>query len=162
MQLSDLSPYKIVAQLALLGLAVVGVLTLFMSWSARGQQIASLQEWQRGVVQVTTLATVEPDAKGVRKTLDPAAVPAAIAGLKRTSDSCLGASAERDRLVAESKLRADNADAALASYQAVLQGEYSSAEKRIKALEGVKAAPTPQLACQAIGVDSKAAWEGWK
>lgn len=162
MQLSDLSPYKLAAQLAGIAIAAAAILTLFMSWSARGQQIASLEDWQRTVVNATTAATVEPDAKGVRKTLAPDQVPAAIAGLKRTNDSCLAASAERDRLTQEARTRADNADKALAAFQAVMQGEYSSAEKRIKALEGVKAAPTPELACQAVGVDSKAAWEGWK
>ena len=162
MRLDDLSPYKLAIQLAGVAIAVAALVALIMSWSARGQQIAALEGWQRTVVQATTAATVEPDAKNVRKTLDPSQVPAAIAGLKRTSDSCLAASAERDRLTQEAKARADNADKALAAFQAVMQGEYSSAEKRIKALEGVKAAPTPELACQAIGVDSKAAWEGWK
>lgn len=160
--LSSLSPYKLAAQLAGVAIAVAALVALIMSWSARGQQIASLEDWQRSVVQATTAATVEPDAKGVRKTLAPNQVAAAIASLKRSSDSCLAASAERDRITQDARTRADNADKALAAFQAVMQGEYSSAEKRIKALEGVRAAPTPELACQAIGTDSKAAWEGWR
>ncbi len=89
-------------------------------------------------------------------------MPSAIAGLKRTADSCLAASGERDRRAGEQKKRADAADLALANVQAIMRGEYSSAQKRIEALQRVKAAPTPDLQCQAIGTDSKAAWEGWK
>jgi hypothetical protein len=40
--------------------------------------------------------------------------------------------------------------------------EYESSSKRIEALAKAKAAPTPELQCQAVGADSKAAWEGWK
>lgn len=162
MEIPNLSPYKLALQV--IGVAVIACLaiTLFMSWSARGQQIASLERWQNTVVQVTTQATVEADAKGVRKTLDPDNVPAAIASLKRSYDSCQTASLERSRLAEDAKKRADNADAALANFRAVLNGEYSSAQKRIDALAAVKAAPTPELQCQAVADDSKAAWEGWK
>lgn len=155
-------PYKLAGQLVAVAIAVAALVALVMSWSARGQQIESFKSWQGTVVQAATLATVEPDSKGARKTLDPTHVPAAIAGLKRSVDSCLAASAERDRIVADAKLRADRADQALANYQVVLQGEFSSAEKRIKALQSVKSKPTPELQCQAIGADSKAAWEGWR
>lgn len=158
----QLNPYKLVAQIVAAGVAVAMVLSLFMSWSARGQQIAALQRQLGTIVQATTYATVEPDAKGMRKTLDPDVVPAAIAGLKRSFDSCQVASVQRTRETDEAKQRADNADKALAAFQTVLQGEYSSAQARIKALEQVKAQPTPQLQCQSVGVDSKAAWEGWK
>lgn len=162
MNLSSFSPYRLVAQVVGVALVVCAVLTLFMSWSARGQQIASLERWQNTVVQATTAATVEPNAKGVRKTLDPDNVPAAIAGLKRSWDSCQAASEQRSKLAEEAKLRADNADAALANFRTVLNGEYSSAAKRIEALTKAKAAPTPELQCQAVAADSKAAWEGWK
>lgn len=159
---SKLSPYKLAVQVLGVALVVCAVLTLFMSWSARGQQIASLERWQNTVVQATTAATVEPNAKGVRKTLDPDNVPAAIAGLKRSWDSCQAASAQRSTEAEQAKKRADNADAALAKFQVVLDGEYSSVSKRIAALAAAKAAPTPELQCQAVAADSKAAWEGWK
>lgn len=158
----NLSPYKIAAQIALGAIALAALVALVMSWSSRGQRIEALEDWQVSVVQATTVATVQPDSKGQRKLLLPNQVPAAIAALNRTADSCLAASAERDRIVRESKARADAADLALANVQAIMQGEFSSAEKRIKALEAVKAQPTPELQCQQIGVDSKAAWEGWK
>lgn len=156
------SPYLLAAKLAGIGLVVGALFLLVMSWQSRGQEIERLTDWRDSIVQVTTAATVEPDAKGVRKALKPEQVAAAISALKRTSDSCLAASAERDRITADAKARADVADAALANVQTIMRGEYSSAEKRIKALESVKAAPTPELQCQAVGVDSKAAWEGWK
>lgn len=162
MTLPNLSPYKLAVQIAAGAIALAALVALVMSWSARGQRIEALEGWQATVVQATTLATVEPNAKGQRKTLKPEQIAAAIAGLKRTADSCLAASAERDRIVRDAKARADAADMALANVQVILQGEFSSAEKRIKALEAVKAQPTPELQCQAIGVDSKAAWEGWK
>ncbi len=149
-------------KIAGIALAVAAFIALVFSWSARGQDIARLTEWQSSVVNVTTAATVEPDAKGKRKMLAPDQVTAAISALKRSNDSCQAVSEERDRMTADAVRRADNADAALAAFQVALKGEYSSAEKRIKALESVKAAPTPALQCQAIGADSKAAWEGWK
>ncbi len=162
MTFPNLSPYKLAVQIAAGAIALAALVALAVSWSARGQRIEALEGWQGTVVQATTLATVEPNAKGARKTLKPEQVPAAIAGLKRTADSCLAASAERDRIVRDAKARADVADLALANFQAVLRGEYSSAQKRIEALAAVKAQPTPELQCQAIGGDSKAAWEGWK
>jgi len=159
---SKLDPYIGAAKLAGIGLAVLAIVGLAFSWSVRGQEIARLTDWQNTVVLATTAATVEPDAKGVRKTLKPEQVAAAIAGLKRTSDSCLEASAERDRITSEAVTRANNADKALANVQTIMRGEYSSAAKRIQALEQVKAQPTPALSCQQVGGDSKAAWEGWK
>lgn len=162
MKLPDLSPYSLALKVGGIALGVIAILTLVMSWSSRGQTIERMTQWQDTVVQATTAATVEPDSKGRRKLLDPAAVPAAIAGLKRTSDSCLAASSERTRIAEEQRKRADAADLALANVQTIMRGEYSSAEKRIAALAAVKAAPTPQLQCQAAAADSKAAWEGWK
>lgn len=156
------APYRLAAQIAAGAIALAALVALVMSWSARGQTIESLEGWRAGIVEATTLATVEPDKKGQRKLLKPAQIAAAIAGLKRTADSCLAASAERNRIAEDAVRRANAADLALANVQTIMQGEFSSAEKRIKALEAIKAAPTPQLQCQQIGVDSKAAWEGWK
>lgn len=158
----NLSPYSLVLKIAGIAVVVAALVTLVMSWQSRGQEIVRLTEWQNTVTQATTSATVAPDAKGQRKLLKPEQVPAAISALKGTADSCLAASAERSRITEEAKLRADHADQALAAFQSVMQGEYSSAEKRIKALEAVKAEPTPELSCQRVAADSKAAWEGWK
>lgn len=157
-----LKPYLLALKLAGIACAVASIVLLAVSWSARGQQIIALESQQTTIVQAVTAATVEPDEKGRRKLLKVEQVAAAVAGLKRSVDSCLAASVERDRITADAKLRADRADLALANVQTILQGEFSSAEKRIKALQTVKAQPTPDLQCQAIGVDSKAAWEGWK
>ncbi len=146
--------------------AVVIVIAAFwilaMGYMARGEKIASLEEWQRSVILATTDATVPPGKDGKRGLLKPEQIVPAIAALKRTSDSCLAASAERDRITADAKARADAADLALANVQTVLRGEFSSAEARIKALEEVKRQPTPELSCQQSAADSKAAWEGWK
>ncbi len=160
--LPDLSPYKLIAGAVGIALALGALVTLVFSWSSRGQEIKVLSLWQETVVQAATAATVEPDSKGQRKLLTPAQVPAAIAGLKRSADSCQAASAARNKITEEAVKRANAADLALANVNVIMRGEYSSAAARIKALEAVKAAPTPELQCQAIGVDSKAAWEGWK
>jgi hypothetical protein len=147
------------------GIAVVVIAAfwiLAMGYMARGQKIESLEEWQRSVILATTDATVPADKQGKRKLLKPEQIAPAIAALKRTSDSCLAASAERDRIAADAKARADNADRALANVQTILRGEFNSAEARIRALESVKRQPTPELSCQQSAADSKAAWEGWK
>lgn len=147
---------------------VVGVIVVAVFWilavayMARGDKIKALTEWQNGVIQTVTLATVEPDSKGKRKLLKPEQINSAVAGLARTSNSCLAASAERSRLAEESKARADAADRALANVQTILRGQFQSAEARIKALESATAQPTPTLQCEAIRQDSKAAWEGWQ
>lgn len=155
-------PYKLVASIAGLAIGAAALVTLFFSWSARGQEIARLTSWQTTVVQVVTDATVEPDAKGFRKTLDPVSVPRAVVSLARSLDSCHAARVEADRVVADARARSDRADAALANANVLMSNQYESAAKRIKALAETKAAKTPDLQCQAIGQDSKAAWEGWK
>lgn len=162
MKLPDLTPYGAALKLAGMAVALAALVALVMSWSSRGQTIKRLTQWGDTVVIAATDATVQPDDKGKRKLLAPEAVPAAILALKRTSDSCAAASVERTRIADEQKKRADAADLALANVQTIMRGEYSSAEKRIAALAAVKAAPTPELQCQAVGADSKAAWEGWK
>lgn len=162
MKLPDLSPYSLALKLAGTAIVVAGLLAFVASWMSRGQTIERLSQWQDTVVIATTDATVLPDAKGNRKLLTAAQVPSAIAGLKRSVDSCQAASAERSRLTEEALKRANAADQALANVQTIMRGEYSSAQKRIEALEHVKAAPTPELQCQAVGADSQAAWEGWK
>ncbi len=161
-KIPDLSPYSLILKLVGIGLVVIALVALVMSWMARGQEIESLKQWQSSVVISTTDATVLPDSKGKRKLLDAAAVPSAIAGLKRSYDSCHGAIDNANQLAALAKTRADNADAALANQLTLFQQTYSSAEKRIEALAGRKPEATPDLQCQAVTTDSRSAWEGWK
>lgn len=161
-KIPDLSPYSLILKLAGIGLALILLITLVMSWMARGQQIDALKQWQSTVVISTTDATVLPDAKGKRKLLDPSAVPSAIAGLKRSYDAAHGAIENANAVALASKTRADTADAALANQLVLFQQSYSSAEKRITALAGRKPEATPDLQCQAVTTDSRSAWEGWK
>ncbi len=161
-KMPDLSPYSLILKLAGIGLALIMLVTLVMSWMARGQEIASLKQWQSTVVISATDATVLPDSKGKRKLLDPASVPSAIAGLKRSYDSCHGAIDAANQIALTAKQRADNADAALANQLTLFQQSYSSAEKRITALAERKPEATPDLQCQAVTTDSRSAWEGWK
>lgn len=158
----DLSPYSLIFKLAGIGLAVLALLALVMSWMARGQEIKRLGDWQNTVVISTTDATVLPDAKGKRKLLDPASVPSAIAGLKRSYDSCHDAIDAASVLAVNAKTRADNADSALANQLVIFQQSYGSAEKRITALAGRKPEATPDLQCRAVTTDSRSAWEAWK
>jgi len=162
MNLPNLSPYSLALKLAGIGLVVLLVFGFFLSWSRRGQEIVRLTAWQNAVVISATDATVQPDAKGLRKSLTAEQVPAAIAALKRSWDSCSAAAAENTRLAEEGQQRAENADKALANVQVLMKGQYESSEKRIEALAHAKAQPTPELQCQAVGADSKAAWEAWK
>lgn len=144
--------------------AIVAALlfTLVTSWMSRGQEIARLKDWQNGVVIAATDATVQPDAKGVRKTLLPVQVPSAIGALKRSLDNANVAFDSITRTAAESKLRAEEANAALANASVLFDKQYVSSQKRIDALANKKPQATPELQCQAVTADSKAAWEGWK
>ena len=161
-RLLSLDPRTWAWKAALAVVVIAAFWVLAIGYMARGQKVQALEEWRGSVVLAVTDATVEPDSKGKRALLKPEQVVPAIAALNRTADNCLAASAERDRIAAEAKQRADNADRALANVQTVLRGEFSSAEARIKALESVKRQPTPELSCQQTATDSKAAWEGWK
>lgn len=160
--LDKLNPYAAVAKVVGIGIVIIAIVSLAFSWMARGQEIASLKAWQQSVVISTTDASVTPDAKGVRKSLSVEQVPAAIAALKRSLDSCQGAAREVNDATVAAKARADAADQALANAQLLMRGEYSSAAKRIEALANQRAAATPELSCQATATDSKAAWEAWK
>lgn len=160
--LPKLSPTAWAIRAGVLVVVIAAFWILAIAYIARGDQIKSLEGWQTGVVEATAAATVLPGKDGKRKLLKPEQINAAIAALASSRDSCLAVSAERSRIAEDAKRRAGNADAALASVQTVLRGEYSSAAARIKALEEVKRQPTPELSCQQSAADSKAAWEGWK
>ncbi len=153
---------KLAATLGGAALVAVLLLSLVASWNSRGQEIARLKDWQGQVVIAATDATVIPDAKGVRKTLKPEAVPAAINGLKRSLDSATAAMAQMTRDTDAAKLRAENADHALANATMVFEQRYGSAEKRIASLDNRRPAADPAQQCANIQADSKAAWEGWK
>jgi hypothetical protein len=153
---------SIIVQVIIGAILVGALITVTLSWSARGQRINRLEDWQASVVQAATNATVTPDSKGQRKLLDTNQVVAAIGALNRTADSCLAASAASALSARCRASRTMRSRSALANVQTILRGEYSSAAKRIAALEATKAAATPDLQCKAIAADSKAAWEGWK
>lgn len=160
--LDKLNPYALVAKLVGVALVVALTFAFITSWMARGQEIQRLQGWQDTVVLVTTDAAVKPDAKGVRKPLTPAQIPSAIGALNRSLDSCT-AGVERANLAAlTAKAGQDLADKALANANVLLSNDFSSSKKRIEALAVKKPGATPDLQCQGIGADSKAAWEGWK
>ena len=135
---------------------------LASSWHSRGQEIARLNDWQGQVVMAVTDATVQPDAKGVRKSLKPEAVVAAINGLKRSYDSAHGALDQMTKDTEAAQARAASADKALANATVVFEQRYGSAEKRIAALDSRKPAADPAQQCANMQADSKAAWEGWK
>lgn len=160
--LDKLNPYGLGLRLAGTAAAAVALMVLAMSWMGRGQEIARLTEWQQTVVNSATVATVEPDAKGVRKTLKPEQVVGAIQSLKWSRDNAYESLDGINQRAAEAKARADNADKALANATVIFEQRFSSAEKRIAALD--KKTPGKTLAdqCAAIQADSKAAWEGWK
>lgn len=153
---------KLGASLIGIAVAVAGLFALITSWMSRGQEIARLHDWQNVVVIAATDATVQPDAKGVRKTLAPESVPSAIAALKRSLDTTTATLDGITRQAADAKVRADNADQALAKATVVFEQRYASAEKRIAALDGRKPAASPAQQCANIMADSKAAWEGWR
>jgi hypothetical protein len=152
----------IIARLVAGAVALALFVTLIMSWMSRGQEIARLQEWRSAVVLSATDATVQPDARGIRKPLSPEAVPAAIAALKRTYDNAAATLAGLSNETVQAKLRADTADKALANATVIFEQRFSSAEKRIAALDSRKPAANPAASCLAVTSDSKAAWEGWK
>lgn len=160
--LDKINPYALIAKVVGAAVVIAALLAFVTSWMARGQEIRRLEGWQASVISVTSDATVKPDASGHRKPLDESQVPAAIAGLKRSFDSC---DAQLDRATTAAltaKAGQDLADAALANANVLLSNDFTSAKKRIDALAEKKPQATPDLQCQAIGADSKAAWEGWK
>ncbi len=160
--LDKLNPYGLAIRLAGIGIAVVAVVVLAMSWMGRGQEIARLTEWQNTVVNSATVATVAPDAKGVRKPLAPEQVVGAIQSLKWSLDNASGNLEAINQRAAEAKTRADNADKALAQATVIFEQRYASAEKRIAALDKKTPGKTVAEQCAAIQGDSKAAWEGWR
>lgn len=153
---------KLVGYLAGGAIVAVLLLSLVASWNSRGQEIARLKTWQGQVVTAATDATVEPDAKGVRKSLKPEDVPHAITLLGMNMQTALNAMRVMTADTEAAKVRAENADKALANATMVFEQRYSSAEKRIAALDTRKPAADPAQQCANMQADSKAAWEGWK
>ena len=160
--LAGSNPYVLGAKLLGIGLVVSAVVFLCFSYISRGQKIDTLTAWQQGVVMATTDATVTPDAKGIRKPLDPSAVVHAIDVLHQNFINDEATMQRRSDEVADAKLRADNADKALAASNVIFEKQYNSATKRIDALQATKTAPTSDLKCQKAQTDSKAGWEAWK
>lgn len=156
------SPYALVAKLAGVFVVMGAVAALLFSWSARGQAITGLTNWQKGVTETTTLFTVQPDTKGIRKPLDPSQVVVALQTLHDNYQRDENMIADLSKQTAEAKARADTSDAALAKANVVMDTQFASSTKRIDALESAKANGTAADQCAVISKDSKAAWEGWK
>lgn len=148
----------------LIGGAVLAVIVgvFIASWLARGAKIDRLESWQSSVVIAATDATVEPDKKGKRKLLDPDAVPAAIAGLKRTADSCAGTLAGINKASLAEKAIQSKLDAQLS---AILDNQTKTAEgtsAKLRDLLTRKATGDREKDCALMDADSNAAWDGWR
>lgn len=151
--------------LGLAGTAIVAalLLSLVTSWMSRGQEIARLKEWQGQVVTATTDAYAFADEPGkVRKSFKPADVPHAITLLGNNLTTSLTAMRVMTADTEAAELRAANADKALANATVLFEQRFASSVKRIDALDNRPPAATPELQCQAIGIDSKAPWEAWR
>lgn len=157
-----LNPYALLVRVVGVAVILAALLAFVTSWMARGQEIRRLTGWQASVIQVATDATVKPDAKGHRKPLGEDQVPAAIASLRWSYDSCNASLDAASTAAVTAKAGQDLADKALANANVLLSNDFTSSQKRIDALAKKKPGATPDLQCQAIGADSKAAWEGWK
>lgn len=139
---------------------IVGV--FIASWLARGREVERLADWQDLVVHSATLATVEPDSKGVRKLLTPESVPAAISALKSSADNANATLAGIDAAALKDKAIQRKLDEQLA---AILENQDKSAEgakARITDLLKRQATGDKEKDCAAMESDSNAPWDGWR
>jgi hypothetical protein len=144
-----------------------GVLALLVgafvaSWLARGREIDRLTDYQNTVVLATTQATVEPDRKGKRKLLDPDAVPAAIAALRRTADNAESTLASIDQAALKDKAIQRRLDEQLAL---ILEGQDQAATGSSAAIRDLLARrPSGDATqdCKVMEQDSNAPWDGWR
>lgn len=148
----------------IIGGAVLALLigVFVASWLARGREIDRLKEWQDLVVHSATLATVEPDRKGIRKLLTPESVPAAISALKSSADNANNALAQIDAAALKDKAIQQKLDEQLA---AILENQDKSAEgakARITDLMKRQATGDKEKDCAIMENDSNAAWDGWR
>lgn len=144
------------------GVAVILIGVFIASWLARGAEIERLSDWQSTVVQAATLATVEPDSKGRRATLDPSQVPAAIAALRRTADNATAQLEAIDQASLRDQALQRRLDEQLA---AILDSQDRSAEgtrARLNDLLTRQATGDREQDCAIMENDSNAPWDGWR
>lgn len=135
---------------------------LVASWMARGKEVDRLAEWQSTIVQATTLATVEPDAKGKRKSLEPSQIPAAIAALKRTADNAESTLAGIDAGALKDKAISDKLDKSLDALLADQDKRSAGTTATLKSLLERKTTGDREKDCAIMEDDSNAAWSGWR
>ena len=151
-------------QWKLIGGAVLALLVgvFVASWLARGREIDRLNDWQDTVVLAATQATVEPDKNGKRKHLDPGAVPAAVAALRRTADNAESTLAAIDQVALKDKAIQRQLDEQLA---AILMGQDRAAagsSATIRDLLQRRASGDPAQDCKVMEQDSNTPWDGWR
>ncbi len=163
MKITDaMNPYLLAAKLGGAAIVAALLLSLVASWVSRGQEIDRLKDWQNQVAVAATDAIVEPNAKGIRKPLPLNEVPHTITILGMNMRTSLMTMRSMTADTEAARQRAADADKALASATMVFEQRFTSAEKRIAALDNRKPAADPATQCLNVAADTKAVWEGWK
>jgi len=144
-----------------------GVLALLVgifvaSWLARGREIDRLKDYQSTVVLAATQATVEPDKNGKRKLLNPDAVPAAIAALRRTADNAESTLASIDQAALKDKAIQARLDEQLSQILAGQDRAAAGSSATIRDLLQRRASGDPEQDCKAMETDSNTPWTGWR
>lgn len=151
-------------QWKLIGGAVLALLVgIFVaSWLARGREIDRLKDYQSTVVLAATQATVEPDKNGKRKLLNPDAVPAAIAALRRTADNAESTLASIDQAALKDKAIQARLDEQLSQILAGQDRAAAGSSATIRDLLQRRASGDPEQDCKAMETDSNTPWTGWR
>lgn len=151
-------------QWKLIGGAVLALLVgIFVaSWLARGREIDRLKDYQSTVVLAATQATVEPDKNGKRKLLNPDAVPAAIAALRRTADNAESTLASIDQAALKDKAIQARLDEQLSQILASQDRAAAGSSATIRDLLQRRASGDPEQDCKAMETDSNTPWTGWR
>lgn len=144
-----------------------GVLALLVgifvaSWLARGREIDRLKDYQSTVVLAATQATVEPDKNGKRKLLNPDAVPAAIAALRRTADNAESTLTSIDQAALKDKAIQARLDEQLSQILAGQDRAAAGSSATIRDLLQRRASGDPEQDCKAMEMDSNTPWTGWR
>lgn len=140
------------------GLALLGLL---YSWNERGHEVQRLADFQSGVTQAVSDATVIPDKNGVIHLLKPEEIVPAINGLQNSLVSARGVVTDISKQSIAYKKRADDADAKLTAQLALDAREFAVAQGTISELEARKPV-TAEKICPTIEADTNLAWDGWK
>lgn len=151
-------------QWKLIGGAVLALLVgIFVaSWLARGREIDRLKDYKSTVVLAATQATVEPDKNGKRKLLNPDAVPAAIAALRRTADNAESTLASIDQAALKDKAIQARLDEQLSQILAGQDRAAAGSSATIRDLLQRRASGDPEQDCKAMETDSNTPWTGWR